>query len=378
MKQIIIIIIILGSIVMAIPRLIEPIIAIQTKKELEKVFTQSKVSVGKCIFRPTKSIALQDISINKKGSYDIHVKTAAVQYKLSTIFRPGALRLSLNDAAINVHTPKENINKLARNISLKVGKSPLFGYLTLSGLKVDISTKDLTIKGTVSAGVRLRRQTIDTMEVKTDIFKMQGVELSNIFLKTDSAEPQGDFGIAKIKYNDLNIYDMNGKIKLQGKEIIFSDFSANSLGGKIGGNLNIKIDKEVVYLLNLICTDIDIQKLVTDFKLKEKFDMTGLINGGLNLKGNGINIELLSGGFSVVPPGGIMSIKDTKFLENMAKSTDQPVELIVESFRNYKYNTGMIVLSFKENDVLLDMNLDGNAGKRTLNVIMHNFNSIVP
>ncbi|MDP2911079.1 MAG: hypothetical protein Q8N76_01950, partial [Candidatus Omnitrophota bacterium] len=60
-------------------------------------------------------------------------------------------------------------------------------------------------------------------------------------------------------------------------------------------------------------------------------------------------------------------------LENVAKQSNQPLDIIVESFRNYNYNNGMISLGMESGNLVMDIKLDGKAGKRNLAVVLHNF-----
>ena len=43
----------------------------------------------------------------------------------------------------------------------------------------------------------------------------------------------------------------------------------------------------------------------------------------------------------------------------------------MEGFKNYQYNTGIIKLTLGGNDLVLSIQLDGQAGKRDFNVILH-------
>jgi hypothetical protein len=82
---------------------------------------------------------------------------------------------------------------------------------------------------------------------------------------------------------------------------------------------------------------------------------------------------MLSGSFSTLTPGGTLVIMDAKFLENMARNTQLPLELLVEDFKNYRYNTGLLSLGLEDNNIILKVALEGEAGKRNLNVILHDF-----
>ena len=101
--------------------------------------------------------------------------------------------------------------------------------------------------------------------------------------------------------------------------------------------------------------------------------MSGFLSGELLLNGDRNTIEVLTGDFSTAHIGGTLVINDTRFLENIARNTNQPVDILVESFQNYHYNSGTMKLSKEKDNLILDVALDGELGKRDLTVTLHNF-----
>jgi hypothetical protein len=45
----------------------------------------------------------------------------------------------------------------------------------------------------------------------------------------------------------------------------------------------------------------------------------------------------------------------------------------VESFKDYHYNTALMKLSFDKGNIILDVALEGEAGKRNLSIVLHDF-----
>jgi hypothetical protein len=76
----------------------------------------------------------------------------------------------------------------------------------------------------------------------------------------------------------------------------------------------------------------------------------------------------------------MLTITDDKFLNNVAKSSGQSLDILVESFKNYHYNTGVMKLSLERGDIVFDIALEGEAGKRNLSIVLHDFKlgSIAP
>jgi hypothetical protein len=111
--------------------------------------------------------------------------------------------------------------------------------------------------------------------------------------------------------------------------------------------------------------------LFNDFNLNEKAEISGKINGTLVLEGKGSNIKVISGNFTTAEGGGVLTIKDNDYLKKMAAKSGQSLEILMESFRNYHYNIGVIKLSLNDGNLILDVALEGEAGKRNLNIRLH-------
>ncbi|MGD9015028.1 MAG: YdbH domain-containing protein, partial [Candidatus Omnitrophota bacterium] len=119
--------------------------------------------------------------------------------------------------------------------------------------------------------------------------------------------------------------------------------------------------------------NLDLETLVHDFGLNKKVELSGKLTGRLNFQGAGLNLHALNGDFSSAEYGGRLIIKDTQFLENLARNSKQPLDIFVESFQDYEYNTGIIRLALDKGNLILDIALDGEAGKRNLNITLHDF-----
>ena len=89
---------------------------------------------------------------------------------------------------------------------------------------------------------------------------------------------------------------------------------------------------------------------------------------------NNTNIKEIKGDFRTDTSGGTLIINDKTFLENVAKQSNQPLDIIVESFRNYNYNNGIVKLSAETGNLVMDLKLEGKSGKRSLAIILHDFN----
>lgn len=349
--------------------LIPPVSVFLAKKQLGNIFVQSRISIGRCVFQPTRGITFFDIDINMAAAYKIKIKEAEAGYRLASIFKSG-LKLSLKGVSVYIAAPKQKMQAFFGCFKLD-GNKPLFKEVNISDLSLNLNTQDLTVNAALSVKLNLAKQSLDYLDLTVSHSKIFGVYLEDAFLKLSLG--QGSLKIGQLKYDKLSVNGIRGNIKLQNEQLWLSGLSAKVLNGNIEAELDLKLDKEAQYLINLKCINLDTEKFVQDFEFDKEFKMSGMFSGDIKLKGKGAAIEVLGGNFLAHPSGGTLAIMNTKFLENIALSMHQPVDLIVESFRNYQYNVGVMSLSFEHNNVMLKISLDGKTGKRNLNVVLHNF-----
>jgi hypothetical protein len=344
------------------------------RKQLGNIFIQSRVLVQGCSFKPGGELRLLGITIKKLGIYEVKIKEASVQYDLFSLFKPGSLKLILKEVSIFLNTPENGVRELPDYLRLGLGGRPLFGKVSVSDFSLDLNTHDLKVKASLSSAIDILGQSVDYLDLKLDNFKLSGVQFEDAYFELKPGSVQGNFNLARIKYDKLNITDIKGAFKLEGKLLSLSRVSARAFGGDLLGELSSTIDEEVQYAARLECRGLDIEKFIQDFNLQEKFDMTGRLSGELKLEGRALRLGMVRGDFSALEPGGTLVIKDTKFLEDMAQRTKQPLDLLVESFRNYGYNMGVVAIGIEESNIILKIALEGQAGKRNLSVVLHNFN----
>ena len=343
------------------------------KKQLSTIFKDSEVSIGSSYSNPIKQLSLFDVSIKKKQAYDFLIKEAKVEYSLFSIFKGEILKFSLKDANIYFNLPQKSIAEFSQYFNLGSKSVFLIKSLEFSNFNLDLKAKDFNISAVLSLQMNLMEGIAEYLDIKIDSLGIQGFNLNGVTLKTGQGLSDGHFGISQMKYDKLNISEIKSQAKLSGKELFLEGLSAKALDGNIGGNLKFKIDQDFSYAAILSITNLDIARFINDFDLKEKFEMTGRLNGDLTFKGKGPDIKILNGKLFSLEPGGMLIIKDTKFLENVARNSNQSLDLLVGNFNNYHYNIGTIKLFLENNNLVLDIALNGETGKRDINIVLHDF-----
>ncbi len=319
------------------------------KRQLANVFTASTVTVKNCILYPTHLLRLSDIEVKKEPVYNLKIKETDIQYNLFSLFKGTISKLCVKEMLIKVNMPKKNIFELSKHLNVKQRSSSLFliKKLEISNTRLDIESKELKINA------------------------------EDVFLNCAQDASTGLFSIKSFKYNKLEMEEIKSKTRLENKTLFLDSLSAKLLGGQATGELNLKIGAESLYYANLNFIGLDIGTFINAFNLEEKLQMSGKLNGSAILKGRQSAIDILEGDFSTLEQGGNLRIKDKKILENIATSSKQPLEIIVESFKDYRYNVGTIRLLLDKNNLILNASLKGSAGKRDLTATIYGLKSFL-
>lgn len=216
---------------------------------------------------------------------------------------------------------------------------------------------------------------IKACQITVDSLETSQFRLKTGYLKVSrEGRDDGVIAIQEVKAGKLVVKGILGKAWLKDDYLFLDSLSARLLGGRLELDSQIKLPGDLVYQADLNFLDLDLDVLVKEFELEEKADVSGKVGGSLKLKGKLQEIEVLEGDFSAGKDGGILTIKDRQFLERLARSSKLDPDLVVESFQNYRYNTGVITASLQDNNIVLFFNLAGPGGKRNFNIIQHDLN----
>ena len=352
---------------------IKPAIIFITKEQLKNVFIQSEVSVGGCVFKPARYLRLLNIEIKRGSVYDFKIKEINISYNPQGILRRKISKVLLKDLTIFLALPHKDNLKI--NDYLRLGATaPVFivKNIELENLKLDLEAKNLSLNGSFSARINLARQELEFLDLKINSLDAMGVKLKNALVKARLKKAEY-FSIESVKYNEARIEEIKGRLRLDEKAVFVDSLSAKIFDGQVEGDLSVNLAKSPEYLCHLKFENVDLDRITTDFKLKEKLQLSGKLIGDLVLKGSGANIQILGGDFSAMEPGGKMIITDDKMLKDIAKNSNQSMDILVESFKDYRYNTGIMKLSLEEGNLVFNVAMDGEAGKRNLAIVLHGF-----
>jgi hypothetical protein len=179
----------------------------------------------------------------------------------------------------------------------------------------------------------------------------------------------GRLSVAKVSYDKGQIANIKSQVQLQGKDVAFPDLSADFLDGKILASIKVVLAEVPEYRATANFANLDIERFIADFDLRKKIDMTGMMNGSLDVAGRGAALNILGGDFKMAAPGGKLIIKDRKLLENIVERAY--LDTAIETLQDYHYNAGGLQVSIEEKNLVADVNLEGRQGKRDFKIVYH-------
>ena len=350
-----------------------PLIKSIAVKQLKSIFPGSEVSVASSKLSPLQKLSIFDIRIKKEKVYEFKLKEVGVVFSLQSLLRKRISTAYLKGAAIRINLGSSSILDFAKHINLSSPSVFLVGGLDVSDLSLDLKSKEVSLEGKLSFVLDLLRQEPESCDIEISVMDSLGVHAQNAVFKVKQGAPSGELRIQQVIYDKVKIDEISGVTSLKGKELSFSDLQAQLFGGTAKLEARVLVEADPEYAAEVKFNELDIERFIKDLKLEERFSMTGKLSGSVSLKGKGADIRLIDGNFSAGAEGGMMVIKDETVLKNMAKAADQPLDILMESFKDYHYNTGVMKLGKAQDDLSLDVALDGEKGKRNLTVTLHDF-----
>lgn len=292
-------------------QLLEPGAIYLGRRWLEKELGGSVVSIASCNLLPLGALVLSGIEITKPGDFDIKVKRLSLRYIPLFLLRSTFRKAHLTEALIEI-------------------------------------------------------------EVSDAAFKGFGIQFQGVNLKINRMQQEaGYFSIHQIKYGRVKIEELKSVASLRGSVILLDPLFARAFNGEIQGNLRFNLDEAKEYSANLKLAGLDAEAIAGNFNLDKQVQLSGKLSGNLAFSGKGLDITGLNAEFSAGP--GKINVTDARLLKDLARSSKQPLDILAAALKNYDYNSGVASLGIQEENLILQIDFEGEAGRRSLNIIVHNF-----
>lgn len=260
-------------------------------------------------------------------------------------------------------------------LGLTTGKrsDPLAGLLRtieVHGLVLDIRTSDLTLKGSLSFSRDLKEDRWRSLEMRIESLRAGAIDAKDVQAGLP-VRGQGSFSVDSLSLGKITVRDIRGSLRFTDEFLELGTVTAGLWESRLAGSLRLTLSPGLQYAARLTVSDLPVSAVMKNFEWDKKCSANGILNGEVRLEGVPGKVTLLDGGLTAAPPGGDIVILDPDFFQRIADSAKQPVEIVKASFENYHYNTGTVGLSLVEQNVRLNFQLDGEKGKRDLEVTLH-------
>ncbi len=371
-RRLVVIMLSVGVVLASLAALAKPLLLRVVTRQLAQVFIDSRVQVSRCGIHPFSRISFQGVSVQRDGAYRLSLDDVSIEYSLSSLLRFGLKAVVIEGVRLRLHTPAQPLARAVDYLALKKGGGLKIGRLLAKAVELDIKASD--IEGVIGADIVVDPLTQRFLSGKISLprGRSQGIELTGAQAEITGSNTVA-ISVAEAGYNKIRVKDIAAAVRLDNPQVFVDSLSARVFGGTIQGSGRVGLSLPSEYAAALSAEGIDLAVLQQELDLGEKVDMTGRVNGELALGGKSRFFKLLNGVFSVVEPGGALVIKDQNFFEYIANSTHQPLEVIIAGFQNYRYTLGNAKLYLQNDQLMLDIVLDGLQGKFSLNIALHDF-----
>jgi hypothetical protein len=350
-----------------------PLIVSKVRTSLAAILPGSQVRVAQCRLWPPGACILSGIEARRPGAYSVSIHSITAKAAAWAVVTGTLPEVFLNGVRVTVNAPGAKIADLPGYIRLSPAGRPLFVFrdIRVADMGVDIKTDDISLKLTGSFLFELER---GFREISVDV---PGLEFSGVTITRASVRAgdhaAGVFHIKKLSAGKFVVSDITAKAVLDSMDLRLEDISGRLLGGSLWGSAGVMLAVNVPYRAKIHAAGLDLAVFVTDFALKEKLELTGLVEGAVNARGTTGRYEFLKGDLTVLSPGGVMNIRDPAMIDTLARQSGQARDLISRSFTDYRYDKAHASLYAEDNKLIMDAEFIGAGGKRVIKVVLHDF-----
>lgn len=305
-------------------------VSFAAQRSIAGVFPGSKVEIKGAEFHPLALLRLQGLTISS-SSGRIYLEDIRIHYSPASIIKREIKKVELSAIIV----------ALDEIPYFKPGK-PLFNVKEISA-SADVKFKKIEAKG-----------------FKVNFYRLKGGEL------------KGAINLQKGRFDKLTVNDVSAEINLLGNVLDCPNFKFFAFGTKIEGRAGIFLSSQSVgYNLNVAAIGLDLAQLSQELSFKEKFEVTGLCDMALRASGQNEKLTELAGSFIALPGGGKFIIRDKRALKSVGTNDQVPLDLALESLKNYHYDKGRAKLYLEDGNIALNVLMEGAQGSRDLTFVFH-------
>lgn len=360
-----------------------PVAEDMAKRGIERAFPGAAVTIGsrghaglsRATVLPFGRISFRNISIEKSGVYSVKAKEAGVTYGLFSLLTGSASGLYLRDVNIAADFSGDKAKSLEDLLkSASPAGRPAAWSIDIANASIRLKFSDMELDAVASFKFDLRKLRLDRAELNAASFSKGTIVIKDASLRVPGEGIPGDFSVALVKCGRVALSDITGGALMKDGDFKLEPLVGSLFKGSILGTFKYSTRGKRAYSLSITADGLQMARAIEELGLSGKVDMTGSVDGGFRVDGSAMSLAKVRGSFNTAAPGGVLVIKDEVFLMNIAKRLNQPIEIVRQSFSDYAFTKGTMDVSLQGNDLVTEVYLEGEKGKRDMNVILHDIN----
>lgn len=352
---------------------IRPVIKGFIASALRKTFIGSSVSIGGYSLNPFNSLELYAVKISNGQAYNFSIGKIKVRYSLLSLAGKKIDSITVEDIEAGISIARPDKFDLEHYLRLEKKSAFVLRRVGLSAGRLKLNFGELSLEARAAFDLDPETGILNSVLLEIPALNSGQFKLADFVLEAGQDAAQGKLAARAMGYGKINCGNVRAEAALSGKKLSLSRLSMDVLGGTIEGNVVCILTAPLAYAAKFKASGINMAKLIIDLDLAERLKIEGAVSGALEVEGSGLDLSRLEGNFNSDGSGGRLTITDERILEAMAKNTGQTLSFMVESFRDYRYNTARAVLGIKDSDIIFNVAMDSEAGKREFVLVWHDF-----
>lgn len=259
---------------------------------------------------------------------------------------------------------------IVRDLDLLLKKKKKI-LLQLKGVQLEFNFTSLPflMRRQLTAGISRAVGLIERMDGQN--LNLTGVSWD--FKRVEGPEPFlcGMIGIGETGYEKIRFFNAMGFLTLREKDMALRDLLLDFFGGQamLNGRAYLTGREGWGASGQISLRKVHVSELLDILGVKERVDLRGVYSGEIMVHLENNRIIELTGKLSS-SGGGDLIVKEKSFVEN-GFGRKQGLNILVDNLREFHYDIGSIELRNNEQNIELDVHLEGAGGTRNLVVAWH-------
>jgi len=249
----------------------------------------------------------------------------------------------------------KNTKNVPAGVSFK-GQKALFRFSLFSLLRGDLSAID--------------KAEVAILSLSYDVLDLEDIRIA--FSKDKETRLlHSPLDIRRMTYKKAVSKDIKGRFRMDPKTLYFDDITIPIFSGivKCSGSVHIIGEAMPVVDLELQLEHVDLSDVMKFLEVQKRVQATGAYSGKINILTTGAEIMKIGGDLKSEGGGQCTIVDDSPVERNVLSGNG--LNIVVENLKDYHYDIGSAKISNKGQNIMIDLLLEGQAGKRHFEVIWH-------